>query len=98
MRIEITEEASQSLNEIIEFLYVFWSEREIEVMLLDLDNALDNIEIELVSYPFFHKKIQYFLIGNNHVKTFFEVQQNLIRVLYFHHEKQNPTNLDFLKK
>ena len=50
----------------------------------EFDIVIENIQKKIVSYPFLNQKVQYALIGNNHVKVYFEIKNDTIRILYFH--------------
>ena len=100
IKVIITDLAEETLKEITDFLKVKWTQKELDIMLLDYNNFLANLGLGIIK-PRFYKKLEkdiYFsLMGNKQVTIYFEyIDQNTIRILLFWPNKKDPQLLKSL--
>lgn len=100
MRVLFSKVANESYLDIIEFLSVMWTEREIEIFIRDVEQIVDELETnKFKKYQKFSEYTYSALIGKKHVRMFFRKENdNLIKVLLFFDVRQNPEKiLELLK-
>ncbi|WP_423974690.1 hypothetical protein [Kaistella sp.] len=100
MRVVFTEIAEQTQEKIIEFLANQWTEKEIAVFLNDVENLLHDLENDKFRmYQKYSKTIRSALIGKNHVRVYFQKNNNsLIKILLFFDVREDPNKLfDYIK-
>jgi len=100
MRVLFSKVANESYLDIIEFLSVMWTEREIEIFIRDVEQIVDELETnKFKKYQKFSDNTYSALIGKKHVRMFFRKENdNLIKVLLFFDVRQNPEKiLELLK-
>ncbi len=84
MKITISETARISLDEIIDFLKVRWTEKEINVLKNDIKKFRKTIMDDLVKHPSLEilPDIKYALIAKKQIKLFYEAKKNEIVINY----------------
>ncbi len=95
MKITISETARISLDEIIDFLKVRWTAKEINVLKNDIDKFRKTIMDDIVKHPSLEifPDLKYTLIGKKQIKLFYEIKKNEIVIKLFWHCKQDPIRL-----
>ncbi|WP_294286895.1 type II toxin-antitoxin system RelE/ParE family toxin [uncultured Chryseobacterium sp.] len=95
MKITISETAKRSLDEIIDFLKIRWTVKEINVLKNDIEKFRKTITDDIVKHPSLENfpDLKYTLIGKKQIKLFYEVRKNEIVIKLFWHCKQNPIRL-----
>ncbi len=100
MKVIFSDLAIETLSEIVEFLLINWTEKEISVMENDIESFVENVQAQFKIYPIskYDKNLREALIGNKQAKIFFEKVGEEIHVLLFWPNKRNPEKLiTFLK-
>lgn len=100
MQVVFSKIAEIHRDEILDFLYERWTEKEVNSFIEEYEFVINNLKQKLVSYPFYSKKhkIQYALIGKKHVKVFFKIypKENLILIFDFFNVKKDPKKINKL--
>jgi hypothetical protein len=97
MKITISETARISLDEIIDFLKVKWTAKEITVLKNDIKKFRQTIMDDIVKHPSLEKfpNVKYTLIGKKQIKLIYEIKTDEIVVKLFWNCKQDPIKLKY---
>lgn len=92
--------AKISIEEIIEFLELKWTEREIDFFFDEIDRLIKTIEDGIIKYPFYKQtKIQKAFIVKGEISVFFhQKSQNEVDFILFFPNKKDPQQLKNLLK
>lgn len=94
MKVIYSKIALTSLQEIVEFLQLNWTSREIQVPSKDIEKLLETLEDKIISYPIseYDSKLRYAFIGKKQIKVFFELKEDRVEILYFGQTRKTPEN------
>lgn len=97
MKITISETARISLDEIIDFLKVKWTAKEITVLKNDIKKFRQTIMDDIVKHPSLEKfpNVKYTLIDKKQIKLIYEIKTDEIVVKLFWNCKQDPIKLKY---
>ena len=100
MKIIYSDEAIFSLEEVVKFLIDNWTHIELDVFEFELENFLENINDEIITYPKVDgfKNLHFALIGNKQVKVYFFKNDQVLEIILFLPSKANPNRLKYLFK
>lgn len=93
--------AIESLKEIVEFLNVHWTDKELETLRSDIKFFEQTINIGLLKHQNFenHKEAKFVLIGNRQVKLIYRLKNpNIAEIAIFWPNKKDPQLLKSLLK
>jgi len=95
MRIIFSKVASQSYENILEFLSQTWTEKEIGVFIDEAEKVIIKLkEGKFRLYQKYSNDIRSALIGKKHVRMFFRKENDtLIKVLLFFDMRQDPQKI-----
>ncbi len=100
MRVVFSEIANKTFNENLDFLKIFWTEKEMNVFVDDAETIIKSLkEGNFNIYKIEDKNIRSVLIGKRHVKMYFRKEnEELIRILLFFEMRQDPQKIIELLK
>ena len=95
MKVEVSRTAQISLEEIIDFLKINWTKKEINTLKVDIKNFRQVIKDGIIQHQSLenYTNIRFTLIGKKQVKLFYEIKKDLVIIKLFWHCKQNPNKL-----
>jgi plasmid stabilization system protein ParE len=93
MQVIITEEAEQSLDEIIDYLRQNWSQLVIDKFIENIKLTINRIQKFPNSFPVSNFVNAQRALVSKQVVMFFKVEENRIIVLLFWDARQNPEKL-----
>jgi len=95
MKITISETAKISLKEIIDFLNIKWTIKEITVLENDIKKFRQTLKDDIVKHPSLEQfpNIKYTLIGKKQVQLMYEVKTDEIVIKLFWHCRRDPIKL-----
>ena len=100
MKVILSSTAKSSLKEIIEFLKVKWTEKEIAVMKNDIKKFKQIMKDGIIKHPTVDgfPNLKYSLIGNNQVKIYYSIEDGEVLIRLFWHCKKDPIKMKELLK
>lgn len=101
MEVVYSEIAISSLQEIIDFLKINWTQKEINTMNLDIEKFVQTVNDGIIKHQNFEgfANTKFVLIGKKQVKLIYRVENSdRISIALFWHCKQNPQKLKKLLK
>jgi len=95
MKITISETAKISLKEIIDFLNIKWTIKEITVLENDIKKFRQTLKDDIVKHPSLEQfpNIKYTLIGKKQVQLMYEVKTDEIVIKLFWHCRRDQIKL-----
>lgn len=85
MKITISETARISLEEIVDFLQMHWTKKEIAVLKSDIKKFRQTINDKIIKHPSLERfpEIKYTLIGKKQIKLIYEIKKDEIIIKLF---------------
>lgn len=97
MKVTVSDTAKISLSEIVDFLKVKWTIKEITVLKTDIKKFKQTIVEGIIKHQSVenYPNIKYTLIGKRNVMLFYEVKTDNVIIKLFWHCKRNPQKLQY---
>lgn len=85
MKITISETTRISLEEIVDFLQMHWTKKEIAVLKSDIKKFRQTINDNIIKHPSLERfpEIKYTLIGKKQIKLIYEIKEDEIIIKLF---------------
>lgn len=98
MKITVSDTARISLIEIIDFLKVRWTNKEVTILKTDIKKFKQTIIDDIIRHQSLEEypNIRFTIVGKKQVKLFYEIKPKEIVIKLFWHCKQDPAKLKYL--
>jgi len=98
MRVRYSKTALLTLEVIIDFLKIRWTDKEIDKLRIDIELFEQTMQNQIITHQSLasHPDIKFALIGNKQVRIYYKKVDNDINIIAFFATKSNPEKIEKL--